>query len=126
MNVFVTEKDQGSIEINEPSGTYKIEISSSKSAAVWRVKYKGHPKPTLVWYDNFDREITKLMSNEKTEKYETNTTNDYTILKIKFLELKDSGFYTLRAYNGLVTAEKRFELVIKGTSIRKLLEWHET
>lgn len=111
-----TEKDQGSIEIYEPSGTYKIEISSSRPQAVWKVKFKGHPRPTLVWYDNFGREITKLSSSDKTDKYETNTTHDYTILKIRFLELKDSGFYTLKAFNGLLSTEKKFELVVKGWS----------
>lgn len=92
-----------------------------RPAAVWRVKFKGHPQPTLMWYDNFGREITKLTSTEKTDKYETNTTHDYTILKIRHLELKDSGFYTLKAYNGLVTAEKKFELVVKGLSIENLI-----
>lgn len=115
VNFFHTEKDQGSIEIYEPSGAYKIEISSSRPAAVWRVTIKGHPKPTVVWYDNSGREITKLASTEKADKYETNTTGDQTILKIRFLELKDSGFYTLKAYNGLVTTEKKFELVVKGS-----------
>lgn len=75
-----------------------------------------------MWYDNYGREITKLGNSEKTDKYETNTTNDYTILKIKFLELKDSGIYTLKAYNGLLTTEKKFELVVKGLFIRNLLE----
>ncbi|XP_037051566.1 vascular endothelial growth factor receptor 1 isoform X6 [Bradysia coprophila] len=111
--ITILKKDQGSIEIYEPSGTYKIEISSSRPQAVWKVKFKGHPKPTLVWYDNFGREITKLGSSDKTGKYETNTTHDYTILKIRFLELKDSGFYTLEAYNGILSTEKKFELVVK-------------
>ncbi|KAG4073862.1 hypothetical protein HA402_014067 [Bradysia odoriphaga] len=111
--ITILKKDQGSIEIYEPSGTYKIEISSSRPQAVWKVIFKGHPKPTLVWYDNFGREITKLGSSDKTAKYETNTTNDYTILKIRFLELKDSGFYTLEAFNGILSTQKKFELVVK-------------
>lgn len=73
-----------------------------------------------MWYDNFGREITKLASTEKTDKYETNTTYDYTMLKIRHLELKDSGFYTLKAYNGLLSTEKQFELVVKGLSIGNL------
>lgn len=119
---FLSEKDEGSIEIAEPSGRYKIEISSSKPAAVWRVKYKGHPKPHLEWYDNQDREITMSSSTGKTDKYEVNISNDFTILKIKYLELKDSGFYTLKAYNGLLETEKKFELVVKGSSIETLLK----
>ncbi len=93
---------------------YKIEISSTKPQAVWKVKYKGHPQPTVVWYDNYGREITKLESSEKTDKYLVDTQSDYTILKIKYLELKDSGIYTLKGYNGLLTSEKKFELVVKG------------
>lgn len=111
---MLIEKGQGSIEIYEPSGQYKIEISSSRPQAVWRVITKGHPKPTLVWYDNFGREITKMGTAEKTDKYDINTTNDFSILKIKYLELKDSGKYKLKAYNGLVSTEKEFELVVKG------------
>ncbi|KAJ6649116.1 Vascular endothelial growth factor receptor 3, partial [Pseudolycoriella hygida] len=115
MLINILKKDQGSIEIFEPSGYNRIEISSSSPEAKWRVKFKGHPRPTLVWYDNHGREITKLSSSEKTDKYETifDDRSDVTILKIRFLELKDSGFYTLKAYNGLVSTEKKFELVVK-------------
>ncbi len=91
-----------------------MEISSTKLLAVWRVKYKGYPQPTVVWYDNYGREITKLNSSEKTDKYLVDTQSDYTTLKINYLELQDSGIYTLKVYNQLLTSEKEFELVIKG------------
>lgn len=39
---------------------------------------------------------------------------DYTLLKIRRLELKDNGEYTLRAYNGIVEVEKKFQLIVKG------------
>lgn len=42
--------------------------------------------------------------------------DDYTLLKIRRLELKDSGEYTLRAYNGIVEVERKFQLVVKGMS----------
>lgn len=40
--------------------------------------------------------------------------DDYTLLKIRRPELKDSGEYTLRAYNGIVEVEKKFQLVVRG------------
>lgn len=103
----------------ELSGTYRIEASSSRlEPSVWQVKFKGHPKPTLVWRDNFNREISMLSKKVKGGKYKVTTTDDYTILKIRYLELQDSGFYTLKAFNDLITTEKKFQLVVKGLSIR--------
>lgn len=77
--------------------------------------YKGHPKPKLIWYDNNNREILRSGSNEKLDKYEVEIKDDHTLLKIRRLELKDNGEYTLRAFNGLVEVEKKFQLVVKGT-----------
>lgn len=110
-----TGKDEGSINIEEPDGRYKIEISSKREEAKWHVTYNGHPKPQLIWYDNFGREILRSGSNDKLDKYEVEVKDDHTLLKIRRLELKDNGEYTLRAFNGLVEAEKKFQLVVKGT-----------
>lgn len=104
-----TDQGEGSIELKEPSGKYKIEISSNKEAK-WRVQFKGHPKPLLTWYDN----VGKPIMTEHDEKYEVNTSNEHTILKIKQLELKDSGIYTLRAINDMTSESKEFELVVRG------------
>lgn len=108
------ERHEGSIDIAEPSGKYKIEISATKPAAQWRVKYKGHPQPKLEWYDNLGRVIPSLNRTGTTDKYEVITYADVTTLRIKYLELKDSGFYTLKAFNGVLETEKKFELVVKG------------
>lgn len=113
-NLNIAEKGQGKIEIDEESNSYRIEIKSSSREAKWRIKYKGHPTPTLIWYDNFGNEITKLSSSVKADKYDVNTSSDVTILKIRHLELKDSGVYTLKAFNELMSEEKKFELYVKG------------
>lgn len=100
--------------MNEPSEKYKIEISSKKSEAKWRVRYRGHPKPTLSWTDNQNVDIPWANSVNKEDKYEISDDGEYTMLKIKHPELKDTGVYTLKAYNGLKEVSRAFELVVKG------------
>lgn len=80
------------------------------SVAKWRVEYKGHPKPMLTWLDTTNKSIMP----DNGEKFEVSTNNEYTILKIKQLELKDSGIYTLWAINDAMNVSKEFELVVKG------------
>lgn len=79
--------------------------------AIWQVKYRGNPKPTLVWFANDNGII------EESDKYELTITNDYTILKIRNLNEGDSGNYTLKAYNALNSTERKFELLVKGSSV---------
>lgn len=85
--------------------------------AKWRVNYGGHPTPNLMWIDNQNRDIA-LKNAENGEgqdnKYEIEIMKDIAILKIKHLELKDSGNYKLKAWNGISEVEKTFHLVVKG------------
>lgn len=112
-NVF-PEKDDTSIDIYTPNRIYRKELTPRRRVAVWQVKYKGHPKPTLEWYNNLDRIITTY-NDESREKYEVNITSDYTILKINSLTGDDSGNYTLKAYNRRDSMEKKFELIVRGS-----------
>lgn len=82
-----------------------------KDEVTWQVKYKGYPKPTLVWYNKYGKEIR---SNGK---YNVSVNNDNTILKIRNLESNDSGIYTLKAHNDLVSTEKQFTLNMAGLLI---------
>lgn len=79
--------------------------------AEWRVQYKGDPNPVLTWYDNTGQPIL-----ENSEKYQVNTTNAQSTLKIRRLSMDDSGLYTLRAQNGVTNASQEFELIVRGES----------
>lgn len=112
---FYQEKGDNSVDIYTLNNKdYKMEIDSKRQTAIWQVKYKGNPTPTLVWYDNFDRIING------SDKYEVIINNHFTTLKINYLGLNDSGFYTLKAANSQNSIEKKFELIVKGKYICRL------
>lgn len=92
-----------------------MEVRIVKRKAVWRVKYRGYPKPMLEWYDNFNRTI------RSGDRYEVTVTDDLIVLKIKDLLFSDSGNYTLKAFNAQSSTEKIFELAVKGSSVVPLI-----
>lgn len=111
------DSSQGTVYIEEPTNSYDIVISTKMPEAKWRVNYGGHPAPNLLWIDNQNRDIV-LKSAEngdgQSDKFEIEIKEEFAILKIKHLELKDSGNYTLKAWNDISEVEKTFHLFVKG------------
>lgn len=112
---FFSEKGDSSVDAYLLDNEYNVitddsmEISANRRVAILRVKYKGNPKSTLIWYDNLHRIINQ------SGKYELEVSRDYTFLKINYLGRIDSGIYTLKLKNSMNSIEKPFELVVKGT-----------
>lgn len=92
-----------------------MELSSSKPEAKWYVKYAGHPTPTLVWHDNRDMEIPWSPVEDSTRKLDAIKDGKSTTLKIRNPKIGDSGTYVLKANNGEKSAEKIFQLFVKGS-----------
>ncbi|XP_037049515.1 vascular endothelial growth factor receptor 1-like isoform X2 [Bradysia coprophila] len=108
--IEILEKDDDALDIQAMDGIYGIEIKSGQ-VAIWKVKYKGRPKPTIDWYNPMGNII---LPDDKDENYEVKVTEDFTVLKIWMAKLDDSGSYTLKASNGVSSMEKKFELRVKG------------
>lgn len=102
------------INITEPSGRYKSEVSANKSDLNWYVKYTGHPVPEIVWRDIRGNEIPWSLSEDKNRKFEATKDGKSTTLKIRKPKLGDSGFYVLHADNGRMIKEQKFQLLVKG------------
>ncbi|XP_037049418.1 vascular endothelial growth factor receptor 1-like [Bradysia coprophila] len=100
-------KGDDALDIQAMDGIYRIEIRRWQTA-IWKVKYKGRPKPTIDWYHPSGE---KILGDD--EKCEVKVTTDFTVLKILTVELEDFGFYTLKASNGVSSMEKKFELRVK-------------
>lgn len=108
--------------MNTLNGIYKQEISSSMVAAVWQVRFRADAETKLEWLNNVDR----LIATNETNKYELKIVGDHIVLRIYLLEPKDSGYYTLKANNSKYSVERKFELVVKGTSVkRKMRKFNE-
>lgn len=125
---FDLEKGDDTVDIHALDGIYKTEISRWRTV-VWKVKYKGHPKPELEWYDTTGKVIQNRNKEEELydynedydedyenndSKYEVEINNQYAMLKIRFVRPQYSGYYTLKASNNFVSTEKKFELRVKG------------
>lgn len=112
--VIVLGAGESFINITEPSGKYKSEVTSNKKEVKWYVKYSGHPFPTLVWRDIRGFEIPWSVEEDKSHKFEAIKDKRTTTLKIRNPQIGDSGFYTLHASNGKIEKEQQFQLLVKG------------
>lgn len=104
------------INITEPSGNYNLIVTSNQNEATLLVWYSGYPNPTLAWYDNHGTEIpwTKTTDTNFSRKFEAKQDKRSTTLKIKNLQMSDSGYYILYANNGRMQKEQKFQLLVKG------------
>lgn len=91
-------------------------MTSHQNEATLLVWYSGYPTPTLVWYDNHGAEIpwTKTKDTNRSHKFEASQDKRSTTLKIKNLQINDSGYYILYANNGRMQKEQKFQLLVKG------------
>ncbi|XP_018798455.1 PREDICTED: vascular endothelial growth factor receptor 1 isoform X9 [Bactrocera latifrons] len=101
----VLNRDEGYINISEPSGYYKIASSANKKVQI-NVKYRGYPFPTLTWYKPDNTQI------HPSKKYIINTTDTSITLQIVNAQLEDSGEYVIRAKNELLVKELKFNVSI--------------
>ncbi|XP_067624151.1 vascular endothelial growth factor receptor 1 isoform X3 [Eurosta solidaginis] len=101
----VLNKDEGYINISEPSGYYKIGSTANKTIQI-NVKYRGYPFPTLTWYKPDKTQI------HPSKKYVINTTDTSITLQIFNAQLEDSGAYIIRAKNELLVKELQFNVSI--------------
>ncbi|XP_036328930.1 vascular endothelial growth factor receptor 1-like isoform X5 [Rhagoletis pomonella] len=101
----VLNRDEGYINISEPSGYYKIVSSANKKVQI-NVKYRGYPFPTLTWYKPDKTQI------HPSKKYMINTTDTSITLQILNAQLEDSGEYVIRAKNELLVKELQFNVSI--------------
>ncbi|XP_019847642.2 vascular endothelial growth factor receptor 1 isoform X10 [Bactrocera dorsalis] len=101
----ILNRDEGYINISEPSGYYKIASSANKKVQI-NVKYRGYPFPTLTWYKPDNTQI------HPSKKYIINTTDTSITLQIVNAQLEDSGEYVIRAKNELLVKELKFNVSI--------------
>lgn len=80
----------------------------------------GYPNLTIRWKDNHGNNIP-LNKNKKHEKFEAHRiynedeiNKGKTMLRIKYLNPRDSGIYTLQLSNNNETRQEKFELFVKG------------
>lgn len=119
--ISVLGQGDSTIDLWEPNYSYELNISTKdKSDATWTVNYMGHPKPELAWYDNYNNQIISNL-NDQIKKYDVTFGARHTTLKIHQVELGDTGNYTLRAWNGRISKERSFELVVRGIL---MWTWH--
>lgn len=111
---YEIDANESFIEITEPSGKYKLEVTSNKKEVQWLVKYSGHPIPRIVWHDVRGNEIPWSVSEDKSRKYEATKDDKSTTLKIRNPKIADSGFYVLSGDNGQKHEERKFQLLVKG------------
>lgn len=105
------------INITEPTGKYKRELSANQREVRWFVKYSGHPVPNLIWRDVQGNAISWSMPGEKSNsnsKFEATQDKRSTTLKIRNPQITDSGNYTLHADNGHIQKQQNFQLLVKG------------
>ncbi|XP_031631901.1 vascular endothelial growth factor receptor 1-like isoform X3 [Contarinia nasturtii] len=114
MNIIkILGANESFINISEPSGRYKFEVSANQSELKWYVKYYGHPVPEIVWRDIRGNEISWSQSEDRNRKFEATKDEKATTLKIRKPRLGDSGFYVLHADNGRMIKEQKFQLLVK-------------
>ncbi|XP_020713104.1 vascular endothelial growth factor receptor 1 isoform X2 [Ceratitis capitata] len=101
----VLDRDEGYINISEPSGYYKIAGSANKKIQI-NVKYRGYPFPTLTWHKPDKTQIYP------SKKYIINTTDTSITLQILNAQLEDSGQYVIRAKNELKVEELQFDVTV--------------
>ncbi|XP_054082942.1 vascular endothelial growth factor receptor 1 isoform X4 [Zeugodacus cucurbitae] len=101
----VLNRDEGYINISEPSGYYKIASNANKKVQI-NVKYRGYPFPTLTWHKPDNTQI------HPSKKYIINTTDTSITLQILNAQLEDSGEYVVRAKNELLMKELKFNVSI--------------
>lgn len=89
-------------------------LNETKREVKWHIKYAGHPMPTLVWLDPRGNEIPWSSTSDRNRKLEATMDKRTTTLKIRNPVIGDSGPYTLRANNGKMKKEQRFQLLVKG------------
>lgn len=104
------------IELNEPAGKYSLKIRPKTREVKWFVRYSGLPIPTLTWRDTHGNEIPWVNTDDEAKDLPIFAIKDEkrTILKIKYPQISDSGYYTLHADNGRIEKEQKFELKIIG------------
>ncbi|GAB0098867.1 vascular endothelial growth factor receptor 1 [Sergentomyia squamirostris] len=110
-NIIILNPNQGFINISEPSGRYSIKVNSSRSMVQWMIHYNGYPKPiTLTWYDNHGEPISTW--GDVNDKYNITIKENECIFRINRIVLRDSGEYTLKAYNTLVEQSLTVKLIV--------------
>lgn len=70
--------------------------------------------PRLTWYD---KNYQPISVTTQFNKYTIKQNDKETTLEINNLTLKDSGFYTIKAENGIDQKELKFKLAVKGKII---------
>uniref|UniRef100_A0A1L8DJT8 Protein tyrosine kinase n=2 Tax=Nyssomyia neivai TaxID=330878 RepID=A0A1L8DJT8_9DIPT len=110
--ITILDPDQGFINMSEPSGRYTIKTNSNKASVQWIIHYTGYPRPIdLTWYDNQDREISSW--GDVDDKYAVTIRDNDCVFRIKRIELKDSGEYTLKAVNEMVERTIKVKLIVE-------------
>lgn len=99
--------------MKEPTGQNITEVNTKQLEAKLIFLYEGHPKPKLTWYNNHNQIIFQHELGGM-DKYKITTTDNATILIIKDLKLKDSGYYTLIARNTIKEVNGRILLRVIG------------
>lgn len=94
---------------NSTTDNYTVEVSAWRSASL-QARYRGHPKPSVVWYFNDNDEIDYI--NHRVLKFD-----GLTLLKIDVRALRHTHrlVYTLRASNDVKSTEKKFLLLVNGS-----------
>uniref|UniRef100_A0A6B2EPK2 Putative vascular endothelial growth factor receptor 1-like isoform x3 n=1 Tax=Phlebotomus kandelakii TaxID=1109342 RepID=A0A6B2EPK2_9DIPT len=110
--ITVLDPNQGFINMSEPSGRYTIKTNSNRPSVQWIIHYTGYPRPIyLSWYDNQGKEIPTWGDVE--DKYKVTIRDNDCVFQIKRIELKDSGEYTLKAYNTMVDRNITVKLIVE-------------
>ncbi|XP_055681384.1 platelet-derived growth factor receptor alpha-like isoform X2 [Lutzomyia longipalpis] len=110
--ITILDPNQGFINMSEPSGRYTIKTNSNKASVQWIIHYTGYPRPIdLTWYDNQDREISSW--GDVDDKYAVTIRENDCVFRIKRIELKDSGEYTLKAVNEMVERTIKVKLIVE-------------
>ncbi|XP_055710177.1 vascular endothelial growth factor receptor 1 isoform X3 [Phlebotomus papatasi] len=110
--ITILDPNQGFINMSEPSGRYTIKTHSNRPSVQWIIHYTGYPRPiTLTWYDNQGREISSWGDAEN--KYTVTIRENECIFRIRNIELRDSGEYTLKADNTMVERSITVKLIVE-------------
>lgn len=101
--------------LGRPSKSFTITTNTKEPKVEFpTVEYEGEPYPSLEWYDPQD-----MLISDSDRKFPVKSTQNVTILTIRYPKLTDTGNYTLKVHNVFVEKTIHFQLIVEGESTSK-------